>query len=228
MGPELRGKKLFADDAQCFYNLSVDVTWHLPRATIWKPGFWDTSENYGVQSEDPLRCHETWLPEFKPCPIPRELHSVYEEGPFTSCNVCGESLADGRLYEIQKVYRGKQVVFELGICHNCGENVAREFSEESLEAMKGFLLCNFKLTLEARHCHFCGLPRSVTPNYTIVGACRESSLIFPTLVMCEKCSEGLQDRLSRKTRDTQGDFIRDHFPGVPADLDLSPSFGGVL
>ena len=24
------------------------------------------------------------------------------------------------------------------------------------------------------------------------------------------------------------DFMRDHFPGVPADLDLSPSFGSIL
>lgn len=50
----------------------------------------------------------------------------------------------------------------------------------------------------------------------------------PSLVMCDGCNERLQDCLSRKTRDVQDDFVRDNFPGVPADLDLSPSFSGLL
>jgi hypothetical protein len=168
------------------------------------------------------------LPTFLQAPIPEELHSVYEAGPFTRCSVCEQSLVDGRLYEVQKVYRGKEVIFEMGICHGCGESIAKDFSEESLEAMKGFLLCNFKPTMHSHHCHFCGSPRSLFPGYTIVGACRERSLIFPSIVMCEKCSEGLQERLSRKTREVQGDFIRDHFPGVPANLDFNPSLSNLF
>jgi hypothetical protein len=46
--------------------------------------------------------------------------------------------------------------------------------------------------------------------------------------MCDSCSERLQEKLSRKTRDTQGDFLNDHFPGVPADLDLSPTLSGLF
>ena len=168
------------------------------------------------------------FPAFSPSPIPEELYSVYEGGPFTSCTVCSEDLRDGRLYEVQKVFRGSECVFEMGVCHACGESIAREFSEESLEAIKGFLLCKFKPTLESHHCNFCGFPRSMIKDYTIVGACSENLLYFPSIVMCEKCSENLQECLSQKTKDIQGDFIKDHFPGVPCDLDLSPTFGGVF
>ena len=163
----------------------------------------------------------------KPKPIPDLLHSVYEKGPFKTCCVCGQVLTDGRLYEIQKVYRGKEAIFEMAICHGCGEDVAREFSEESMESMKNFLLTNFKPAPEPTHCHFCGFPRALVPNFTIVGMCKEHSILVPSVIMCEKCSEGLQDKLSRKTRDAQGGFIRDTFPGVPEGLDVSPapSFG---
>lgn len=164
----------------------------------------------------------------RPQPIPEILHSVYEEGPFRTCNVCGAVLTDGRLYEIQKVYRGEQVVFELAICDRCGETVSREFSEESMEKIKRHLLENFKPSDDAGHCHFCGFPRALIHNFTIVGACTETSLILPSIIMCDNCSESIQELLSRKTRDAHDDFVRDNFPGVPADLDLSPSFGPLL
>ena len=165
---------------------------------------------------------------YQPTPIPNLLHSIYESGPFKTCTVCGEILTDGRLYEIQKVYRGKEAIFEMAVCHKCGEGVSNEFSEESMKNIKTFLMANFKPTLEPLHCHFCGFPRSLTPNFTIVGACKESSLVWPSVVMCEKCGERMQEKLSRKTREVQGDFIHDNFPGVPADLDLNPSFSGLF
>jgi len=163
----------------------------------------------------------------KPQPIPNLLHSVYEKGPFRICCVCSQVLTDGRLYEVQKVYRGKETIFEMAICHGCGEEVAREFSEESKENMKHFLLSHFRPSTEPSHCHFCGFPRGLVPNFTIVGMCREHSLLVPSIIMCEKCGERLQQKLSRKTREAQGDFIRDNFPGVPEGLDVSPapSFG---
>ncbi|MBI4585555.1 MAG: hypothetical protein HY717_16195 [Planctomycetes bacterium] len=169
------------------------------------------------------------IPNFiKSTPIPEVLFSVYESGPFKTCTVCGEVLTDGRLYEIQKVFRGKEAVFEMAVCHKCGENVSKEFSEQSMENIKNFLLANFKPTLEPLHCHFCGFPRGLISSFTIVGACKENSLILPSVIMCEKCGERLQEKLSRKTREVQGDFIHDNFPGVPADLDLSPNLSGLF
>lgn len=183
-----------------------------------------------MECEDPSRFPERAfrIPPFQPIELPEDLHSVYEEGPFRSCTVCDSDLLDGRLYEVQKVFRGSECVFEMGVCHECGESVAHEFSEESIEAMKGFLLCRFKPTTEPTHCHFCGFPRSMFKDYTLIGACRESSLILPRIIMCEKCGIALQECLSQKTRDVQGDFVQDCFPGVPADLDLSPTIGGLL
>ena len=173
-------------------------------------------------------------PDQEHYPIPVELHSVYESGPFTRCTICtcpldvdhfiGGKDADGHaVYEIQKVFRGSDVLFEMAICRGCGEQVAKEFSEESIKAMKGFLLSNFKPDNEACHCHFCGFPLALLEGWTMVGACRKDRLVFPPIILCEPCSESLQQRLSRKTRDVQDEFVRDHFPGVPADLDFSPS-----
>ena len=163
--------------------------------------------------------------ESAPLEIPEELHSFYEEGLFKKCTICDKDLEHLGLYEVQKIYRDKEVVFETAICQACGEDLSKEMSLESIEAMKGFMLCNFKPTEEPDHCHFCGIPRAIFDNYTVIGACREISLLLPLIIMCEKCSEHLQEQLSQKTREVQGDFIRDHFPGVPADLDLSPSVG---
>jgi hypothetical protein len=167
--------------------------------------------------------------DFQPAgPIPAELHSAYERGPFRVCVHCSEVLTDGRVYEIQKVFRGQEVVFEMAVCHNCGEKMSREFSEESLERVQSFLVNSFKPSPKPEHCHFCGFPRGLFENYTFVGVCRETSLILPSIVMCDSCSEKLQELLSKKTRDIQDDFVRDHFPGVPADLDLSPTLSGLF
>ena len=179
----------------------------------WEPETGDSSAATG----QPL--------EAEPPEIPKELHSFYEEGLFRKCTICEKELEHLGLYEVQKVYRDKEVIFETAICQACGEDLSKEMSLESKDAMKGFMLCNFKPTEEPDHCHFCGIPRAIFENYTVIGACRELSLLLPLIIMCEKCSEHLQGELSEKTREVQGDFIRDHFPGVPADLDLSPSVG---
>lgn len=185
-----------------------------------------------MDAEDPYQRKNQFLyvPEDFPGLIPAELHSVFEGGPFRVCNVCEQVLVQKDLYEIQKVFRGKECVFEMAICRACGENLAREFSEESIAAIKGFLLCNYRSSGESepQHCQFCGFPRRLFRNFTLYGACRDQSLVFPALLMCEKCGERLGQKLSRKTRDVQGEFVRDHFPGIPADFEFSPSFGSVI
>jgi hypothetical protein len=169
------------------------------------------------------------LPQnLKPQPIPELLHSVFEKGPFKTCCVCSKVLTDGRLYEIQKVFKGREAIFEMAICHGCGEEVAQEFSNESKENMKKFLVDNFRPAPEPAQCHFCGFPRNLVPNFTIVGMCQKFSLLVPSIIMCEKCTERLQGKLSRKTREAQGDFIKDNFPGVPEGLDVTPSPSLVL
>jgi hypothetical protein len=159
--------------------------------------------------------------------IPKELHSFSERGPFRKCSACSVDLLKGCTYEIQKVYRDREVIFEMALCMTCGEGLSKEFSEESMEALKGFLLSSFRPSEDSCHCHFCGYPRPLTTGYTLVGTCRSQSLLMPALVLCQACGDKLQNRLSRKTREAQDDFIRQNFPGVPADLDMSPVLGGL-
>lgn len=172
--------------------------------------------------------HVRPLETSRPIRIPLELHSFSEKGPFRVCTVCKEDLSKGCLYEIQKIYRGKEVVFEMAVCRTCGEVVCKEFSEESLEALKGFLLSSFKPSPETCHCHFCGFPRPLISGYTLVAACCAGSLVAPAIILCDHCGEKLQSKLSPKMREAIDAFIRKNFPGVPPDLDLNPSFGGLL
>ena len=176
-----------------------------------------------------LPCKSLWTPR----PIPKELHSVYEGGPFIKCSVCGHSLAaaeseDGVLFEVQKVFHGREVIFEMALCQPCGESLCGELSAESLEALKGFLLCNFKPSLAPQHCHFCCMPRALLDRFTLVAACRRDALVLPSIVLCDHCGDRLQQQISPKTRETQDEFLRDHFPGLPGARDLNPSFGGMF
>ena len=54
--------------------------------------------------------------ETEPPEIPEELHSFYEEGLFRKCTICDKDLEHLGLYEVQKVYRNKEVIFETAIC----------------------------------------------------------------------------------------------------------------
>ena len=76
------------------------------------------------------------LPDFGP--IPEELRCTFTDGPFTQCSVCGKPLVDVGIYEIQKVFRAKECVFELAMCHGCLQSIASEYSEESKDAITEF------------------------------------------------------------------------------------------
>lgn len=160
-------------------------------------------------------------------PIPPELHSFSQGGLFECCSFCDGNLGGESIYEIQKVYRGGEVVFEMASCGSCGERQCREISRESMEALRTFLHSQFKPSRGILFCHFCGCPKPSRPGYTIIGACKGSVLLFPAVVLCHGCAERLQSRLSQKTRETQEGFIRDSFPGVPANLSFYPTLGGV-
>src|SRR5688572_2906141 len=111
-------------------------------------------------------------------PIPPELHSFFHGGPFEVCSIFHEDLAGESLYEIQKVYRGTEVVFEMAICDSCGERQCREISRESMEALKTFLHSHFRPSRGILCCHFCGLPKPSKPGYTIIGACKGRVLLL--------------------------------------------------
>lgn len=203
------------------------------------------------------------LPAFRPVTIPPSLHSAYSGEPFRKCSVCAAELAKTGIYEVQKTWHRSECVFELALCPGCSDRLSREFSQESIAAMKGYLLCNFQPRPHNSACNFCDTPRELFQSYTSLGVCRgaradavtddgarsppgfpcgptspsgnasdesesRDQLLLPILFMCESCGNELDRCLSDKTRKAQGDFIRDHFPGVPADMDFRPTFPGCL
>lgn len=166
--------------------------------------------------------------DFHPVMIPSELHSDYERGPFRTCSCCRGDFGTDCLYQVQKVVRGNEALFELALCEECTQSLYREFSQESLQALKAFFRACFKSSLECWRCHFCGFARQLAKTYTIAGICRNEFLIVPAIVLCDRCGEKLQAQISKKTREAQDEFIRSTFPGVPADLDLVPNLRGLL
>lgn len=158
----------------------------------------------------------------EPTPIPELLHSTYEGGPFRTCTICSEPLEDGRLYEIEKVFRGREPVFEMAICLQCGIELAAEFSRESTQAIRGFLEERLTITRGDAVCHACGRPTSEARGRTVSAISCRGFLLGPLIVICDACEEAIQALLSEKTRRVQGDFIETHFPGVPEGLDVSP------
>ena len=155
--------------------------------------------------------------------IPPEMRSEYEEGPFQTCLVCRGTLDDGRTYQILKVRRGRECVLEMALCFRCANEVQKEFSEESREAIRRFRMRAFQCSAE-NTCEFCPRPLEELTAFTVTGLCRGASLIHELVFVCDTCEEALNELLSQKTRDVEGDFIRQNFPTVPEALDLSPSF----
>ena len=70
--------------------------------------------------------------ETEPLEIPSELHSFYEEGRFRKCTICDKDLQHLGLYEVQKVYRDKEVIFETAICQACGEDLSKEMAGKEI------------------------------------------------------------------------------------------------
>ena len=152
-------------------------------------------------------------------PVPEILHSAFEEGPFTACVSCGADLRDeSRFYQIQKAWKGGEVVFELAVCLECAADTMREFSVESMERMHRFFSERFRPTADLESCHFCGRERGPEQEFEIGAACRGGNLLRPMVAVCGECTAASQENLSKKTRDAWGDFVDRNLPGVPDSL----------
>ncbi len=154
-------------------------------------------------------------------PIPEALHSEYSGEPFKQCTQCGGSLSQAFAYQIQKVFRGEEVLFELALCQSCSEGLGREISEESHEALSEFMQSLLTSHYASDACKSCGIPRYELVRYSRVALCQTEFLAYE-MTLCETCEDAVQNKLSQETRDRHDDFIRDNFPGVPSELDLNP------
>ncbi|MCB1227425.1 MAG: hypothetical protein KDK99_16525 [Verrucomicrobiales bacterium] len=156
---------------------------------------------------------------FKPSaqPIPRELHSEYEERPFHTCTRCGESLADfAGGYQISKSFKRGECVFEFALCDHCRTALMAEFSEESKRRLATHQEEHLTMDRGLSHCAGCGAKRddSGLKEFVVSGMCEGDALLH-SLLLCGDCGDGVQQQLSKATRDTWRRFVNDNFPGPP-------------
>ncbi len=160
-----------------------------------------------------------------PRPIPEELHSEYEERPFLTCTRCGESLREFEEgYQVAKVFKRGEVIFEYALCAPCHSGIVDEFSSESRRALEDFFTENMTSGLGAGVCGICNRGRAdlSEPEYTLGAVCLGSDLL-ESLMICSECTERSNAFISKKTQGIYGDFINDNFPGVPADALPDPT-----
>ncbi|MGI9243478.1 MAG: hypothetical protein ACR2RV_21945 [Verrucomicrobiales bacterium] len=152
-------------------------------------------------------------------PIPEELHSEYEERPFKLCTRCGETLVDFEEgFQIAKIFRSGEAVFEYALCLPCHSAMQDEFSDETKQAMERFFSENAKIHLGIRTCAICETGRDALEKdeYALTGICG-GELMVQGVMFCAPCIEQTNELVSKKTRDVWSDFIDENFPGVPAD-----------
>ncbi len=72
--------------------------------------------------------------------IPPDFYSEYSGQPFDTCVDCGTDLLDGETpYLILKHVVARETVFEMAICLPCATILQQEYSEESKQAIQGWI-----------------------------------------------------------------------------------------
>jgi hypothetical protein len=149
--------------------------------------------------------------------IPSEFHSEYEGRPFRTCTRCGEMLEEiAGGYQIFKLYRNGEAIYEYALCHPCHAGVLAEFSAESRRRLAEFHRERVSLNLGRWTCAVCGNGRGEDREFSISGACEGRRLIHE-LMVCGRCRVGMEALLSRETRDVWNRFVDENFPGIPAN-----------
>jgi hypothetical protein len=179
---------------------------------------------------DDLWSDEPWSEEDgpaddAPAPVPEILRSEYSGEAFESCLVCGTDLAGAEMHIVEKMIRGGEAVMEMALCGTCAEAMARDCSEESLETIRA----TQESWAEAAEddpttCAGCGKAHGIRDAFVIAGYFLAGYELMRSLTVCESCHESVQQKLSRATRERFGEFIRDHFPGVPENIDSPVGF----
>jgi hypothetical protein len=197
------------------------------------PEGWPPDESAGVSPDEDdladdtedlshLRISPERLEQLEP--IPEELHSVYEDGPFSKCNICDKLLLDqDDVYNVEKVMRRGECIFEMAVCITCATNLHRQYSKDSRKALRKFFLEGYEPSLDTESCHLCKSASDEDSDRVLTAACARDRLVMPLVVVCSKCMERSQELLSQKTRETFRDFIETHFPGVPAEWEPAPT-----
>ena len=75
----------------------------------------------------------------QPPPIPEVLYSDFTEEPFAECTRCNQSLSDcPGGYQVSKMWRRNECVFEYVLCDDCRRGLMEEFSTESKQRLQQY------------------------------------------------------------------------------------------
>ncbi len=178
--------------------------------------------------------------------IPPKLFDSDTSSPIRECKICGkELLASNSDYLIQKTFRRfpdhdlDEVIFEFAICNECNQRIHNEISEESkktieryfeeqmnsFESMAGPASFNDEETSFddiISRCAITGKSIHEVKEYTIIAQGRGPRLVLGMLPLAVsfEAQEGLNELLSKKTRDFFDDFTKEHFSGPPGIEEL--------
>ena len=164
-----------------------------------------------------------------------KFHS-YETGEaFTECCDCGCNLHDVDIYIINQSFAANECIFECAMCLQCRERMNEQLSENSRVAMFDFmhdhadmesrqerLSNNSETEAYIESCITCGKHRSEAKTFTLGAMFSGDHLIkgpFP-LIICDDCEGKMAAIISDETRKFWDDYIAEHFPGPPSEIDL--------
>lgn len=178
--------------------------------------------------------------------IPKKFHNSLSESPFEECGICSRNLRDNNLaYLIEKAFRqfpddgGKQLLFEIAVCHDCARSMRSQLSQESRKAVNQFFYHEFMARLEQlreadddylmNHCLLTGKPLENMGEYQIYAHCQGNNMADrgAAYILSGDVIERIQDLLSEETRDELRKFSDDHLgtpPEIQKILDRSPIF----
>ena len=165
--------------------------------------------------------------------VPSFFHSLEHDAPFSECISCQRSFLDiPEPYSITKAFNGAECIFEYALCRSCHESLHEEFSEESKQSLQRFFDKRVDLSKRAEKfegidshapwlekCVTCNSPVSECKEYSTACMAYGDELVFDPfpMMVCGNCNGILQSSLSQSTRDRRDRFIKDHFPGPPAN-----------
>lgn len=153
---------------------------------------------------------------------------------FSHCLCCKLPLVEiAGPWLVNKEFRRDECVMEYAICQGCRDQVTDGLSEESKEAVRGFLkkeidwearMREFMLSPEVESrfdgCIACRAPRSVLEGFGISALFDSggSLVVGPLpLLICQPCVGRMTESLSEASRGVWRKFLADYFPGPSMD-----------
>lgn len=193
--------------------------------------------------------NSNWPPEPKFVPIPRDFHSLENDGPFDKCLKCeAELVQSGVPYLIERVFIQSEPIVEYAMCETCVLNSQSELSAESRQAVTDYMLANMDVGQRLGRlsdweeqgsedaaelmdrCLFSGTLAEDSREKQIAAWCQGDQMrvdhVFP-LMISGVAIEELNGVLSEKTRGWIDDFVGDNF-GMPPEFCDNPDFRPVL